>query len=139
MEKENKQNRRDFLKKLTLGSAGLLILGGLEGCKPEDPEMRLGSMAELKQNRQVKGEFNENSVLAFINQKDEIVVYSLTCSHKRCTVKWKSGVQQFHCPCHKGKYDAKGFVISGPPPRPLRKYKWEQRGDDIWLLNEFVS
>ena len=35
------------------------------------------------------------------------------------------------CPCHNGKFDLNGQVISGPPPRPLESYQVNLRGEEI--------
>jgi cytochrome b6-f complex iron-sulfur subunit len=44
----------------------------------------------------------------------------LKCTHKGCEL--EPGTTLIHCPCHGGKYTPKGEVISGPPPRPLKRY-----------------
>jgi cytochrome b6-f complex iron-sulfur subunit len=37
-----------------------------------------------------------------------------------------------HCACHGGKYDAQtGKNVSGPPPKPLKKYVVKVEGADI--------
>jgi Rieske Fe-S protein len=46
---------------------------------------------------------------------------SLMCPHTGCVVKWKEDEQIYHCPCHEGRFDADGNVLSGPPPLPLTK------------------
>ena len=50
---------------------------------------------------------------------DSIRLLSATCTHARCQVSWEAGSQQFQCPCHQGRYDSQGQVVSGPPPRAL--------------------
>jgi Rieske Fe-S protein len=50
---------------------------------------------------------------------DSIRLLSATCTHARCQVAWEAGSRQFHCPCHQGRYDSQGQVVSGPPPRAL--------------------
>jgi len=49
------------------------------------------------------------------------VVFSPVCSHTGCNVAWQSSEGLFVCPCHEGRYDAFGAVVSGPPPAPLKK------------------
>lgn len=136
MSEKTSQSRRDFLKKAALASAGLVIAASLPGCEPPEAEKLLGSIQDFEEKGSLSGEFNGNSLLVMQNAKGEIEVFSLTCSHKKCTVEWKSEEKEFHCPCHEGKYDAQGFVIDGPPPGPLRKYKHEIRNGELWVLNE---
>jgi cytochrome b6-f complex iron-sulfur subunit len=44
---------------------------------------------------------------------------SLACTHMGCTVRWDEGQQLYLCPCHAGRFDADGEVVSGPPPTAL--------------------
>ncbi len=50
-------------------------------------------------------------------------VFSATCTHLGCKVKWEAHRQRFFCPCHKGIFDINGNVLEGPPPRPLDEYE----------------
>lgn len=43
------------------------------------------------------------------------------CTHLGCIVKYNRHEEAFICPCHGGKYDSKGNVSAGPPPRPLSR------------------
>ena len=44
-----------------------------------------------------------------------------TCTHLGCIVQWYDSDNQFTCPCHQAVFAREGTVVSGPPPRPLRK------------------
>lgn len=50
---------------------------------------------------------------------------SAVCPHLGCLVKWLPNEEVFLCPCHAGRFDANGVVISGPPPSPLPTYATE--------------
>lgn len=51
----------------------------------------------------------------------KVVALSAICTHMGCMVTYdKDGF--ILCPCHAGKFDLNGNVISGPPPRPLNEY-----------------
>jgi cytochrome b6-f complex iron-sulfur subunit len=50
-----------------------------------------------------------------------LVALSAVCTHLGCIVQWQKDKQEFLCPCHAGHYSAEGAVISGPPPKPLRR------------------
>ncbi len=132
-----KHSRKEFLRKMALGSAGLVMMGSLEGCEPAEPEMLLGKVDDLDEKGSLTGEFNGDLVMAMKDQAGEITIFSLVCRHKRCTVEWKPDPKEFHCPCHEGKYDARGRVLSGPPPGPLRRFKYKIEGEGLWVLNQY--
>lgn len=46
---------------------------------------------------------------------------SSSCTHLGCLVDWSRQRGQFLCPCHGGKYDINGNVLSGPPPLSLSR------------------
>jgi Rieske Fe-S protein len=64
-------------------------------------------------------------------------VFSAVCSHTGCNVAWQPEDGQFVCPCHEGRYDIAGQVVSGPPPRPLNQLP--TRVDNGQLLIQFSS
>jgi cytochrome b6-f complex iron-sulfur subunit len=54
---------------------------------------------------------------------DEWVALTAVCTHMGCTVAYNPATNHLECHCHGGVYDANsGDNISGPPPRPLKKY-----------------
>jgi nitrite reductase/ring-hydroxylating ferredoxin subunit len=104
----------------------------------EDAELRLGTRAQLVQKGYLTAEFNGNTVWVTL-QGGQLQCLDLTCTHKQCTVAWKAADAAFVCPCHKGRFDAKGAVLSGKPTSPLRRLLAEERGPDIWVRNEVVA
>ena len=78
--------------------------------------------------------------LAYVKKvsANEVVAINATCSHLGCIVTWKDENNIFQCPCHDGRYDAEGRVISGPPPRPLRRHKTKIEDGRILLATETV-
>lgn len=50
-----------------------------------------------------------------------VLVLSAVCTHKACNVSWSHEEDLFACPCHKGRFDAAGEVVSGPPRAPLQR------------------
>ncbi|MFV1959936.1 MAG: ubiquinol-cytochrome c reductase iron-sulfur subunit [Planctomycetota bacterium] len=71
--------------------------------------------------------------------EERYVVISSTCTHLQvCTVKWDKDRNQLVCPCHRGIFDLYGNVISGPPPRPLRRLAVVVREGDVYVKRERV-
>ncbi|MBL8840100.1 MAG: ubiquinol-cytochrome c reductase iron-sulfur subunit [Planctomycetes bacterium] len=59
------------------------------------------------------------------------VVFSRTCTHLGCPVKWKAQSKTFRCACHGGVFDASGSVVEGPPPRALDRLPCRIAGELI--------
>lgn len=78
--------------------------------------------------------------LAYVKQPKEgqVIAISATCSHLGCIVTWDEEQKIFKCPCHNGRYDAQGRVISGPPPRPLKRHRTKMEDGKIFLATETV-
>lgn len=64
-------------------------------------------------------------------KEGEFRAFSAVCTHLTCTVIYENDTETILCPCHNGRFDLSGKVISGPPPAPLESYKVEISGEDI--------
>lgn len=64
---------------------------------------------------------NKPAVIVRPNEQ-EIFALSAVCPHLGCVVKWNETGKEFFCPCHGGRFDIKGNVLGGPPPRPLPSF-----------------
>ena len=75
----------------------------------------LGSMLMFK--------FGHRPAMLIHHKDDSWVALDAVCTHLGCTVQYQAQRDVIHCFCHDGEYDAHtGKNISGPPPRPLKKY-----------------
>jgi len=63
------------------------------------------------------------------------IVFSNRCMHLGCPV--LATPQGFACPCHGGQYDTKGIRTAGPPIRPLDRFQWEIKNDELILTNRW--
>lgn len=68
--------------------------------------------------------------------KGEVIAISADCTHLGCIVSWDEDQKIFKCPCHDGRYDADGKVISGPPPAPLKRHKTKMEDGKILVATE---
>lgn len=77
-------------------------------------------------------------MLAYIKltKQNEIVAISATCTHLGCNVLWEEDKKIFKCPCHNGRYDIDGKVISGPPPAPLQRHKTKLENGKLFLATK---
>ena len=136
--------RRSFLEKLTACIGG--IIGFAAGIpligfaiapafkKGESKWVDLGLVARLKNSQFKKVDYTftakdgwvkatkKRSVYVTDIGNGEWNVFSRTCSHLGCLVRWNEQRGEFLCPCHGAIFDKNGTVIAGPPPRPLQKF-----------------
>jgi menaquinol-cytochrome c reductase iron-sulfur subunit len=61
----------------------------------------------------------EKSVYVIKETSGALVVFTATCPHLGCSVKWNDTGKQFKCPCHNGTFNTSGKLTSGPPPRDM--------------------
>ncbi len=76
--------------------------------------------------------------LAYVKRvkKDEVIAISAVCTHLGCIVTWDEEKKIFKCPCHDGRFDPEGRVISGPPPAPLKRHKTKFEDGRILIATE---
>ncbi len=122
----NRFDRRDFLKHLTLrlvGIAPLAVLSAIVWRYMSLPfniqiqrKIPLGFVKEFPGNIQIIRKHG----IALVNNENQFQAVSLTCTHLGCTMS-RSGTG-FICPCHGSRFDSSGKVLAGPANRPLEKF-----------------
>lgn len=55
------------------------------------------------------------------------------CTHLGCHVNWDGISKEFICPCHSGRFDMTGKVISGPPIEPLRRMPLKIEDNKVYV------
>ncbi len=137
--------RRRFLAGLVYGVAGAITatLAGLLGkffaaplfarSSGRSGDIVLGPVTRFRDATDPVPAFYERVVTdGYLTRREKGRVYvvaegnqffclSTTCTHLGCSVAWNASRKQFLCPCHGGVYAKDGRVVSGPPPRPLRR------------------
>ena len=76
-----------------------------------------------------------SKALVFVRKEQDgtITAISATCTHLGCVVSWKEEDNIFKCPCHDGRYDSEGKVISGPQPAPLWRHPAKMEDGRLFL------
>jgi len=72
------------------------------------------------------------------NDSNKLIAISAGCTHLGCIVTWDHDSRVFKCPCHDGRYDVEGNVLSGPPPSSLRRHPVKIENGRIYLRTESV-
>lgn len=94
--------------------------------------VQVGELADLPPGSALKVALDDRPVLV-LNVDGEVRAFSAICTHLGCIVAWDEAGQFVHCPCHDGRFDTNGQVISGPPPSPLPSLPVALEGGRIYL------
>jgi len=142
-------NRRNFLNSLLgIGSFGALsaiiypIISFLIPPKISEVKvnsLKVGPVAEFKNNSSKIVKFGRTPVILIRSKEGDFKALEATCTHLDCLVQFREETQQILCACHNGIYDLHGRNISGPPPKPLRKYVVDITNDEIRITSENIQ
>jgi cytochrome b6-f complex iron-sulfur subunit len=91
--------------------------------------------SKLEQNRFIIVPVSGQRVIVLQSQ-DQLFAFSAKCTHEGCTVTYLPGQSAIWCPCHDGRFDLSGRVVSGPPPRALTKYTAKRQPDGGIVISE---
>lgn len=156
MEDRKGFTRRDTLKmgiwsiggfiSAALGLPALAYVVG-PALKREDESawLKLGSASKVELGLPMLFKARIIRKAGWISTDEQIAVYVLTengrdyiamsniCTHLGCRVRWIPNNEQFYSPCHNGIFDKQGYVVAGPPPRPLDRYEIKIENDQIYI------
>ncbi len=134
-------SRRDVLT-LLLGTWGAGVVAAIVYpvlrflVPPNIPEaaaltVSAGRASDLAPNSGRVVPFGSEPALVVRTASGELRAFTAVCTHLSCTVQYRSDLQEIWCACHNGHYDLTGKNVSGPPPKPLRAYDVNVKGDEI--------
>ena len=155
MQKDNDVSRRDAMK------VGISLISGLIGAalgipaiayivgpalkKDQGDWIRVGSLSKIETGTPTLFKPTVTRENGWIVDEEQVGVYVLTdegrsyhamsniCTHLGCRVRWIVERQQFVSPCHNGVFDRHGFVVSGPPPRPLDEFETKIEDGNLYI------
>jgi menaquinol-cytochrome c reductase iron-sulfur subunit len=156
MKDARRLSRRGMLKIGTWTIGGLItaglgfpaisyIVGPALKHEEEQDWLRLGSAPKVELGLPTLFKIRVFREAGWISTDEQIAVYILTengrdyiamsniCTHLGCRVRWIPDKEQFFSPCHNGIFDKLGYVVSGPPPRPLDRYEVRVEDDQIYI------
>lgn len=150
MEKDDEQqggfSRRDVLSiGAAVGVAGGVGIAAAPAHSAEAmPDMEIARLSELSPGDEFIFEYpDENSPAVLLNldgpveggvgPNENLVAYSLLCTHKGCPVSWNAEQQMLICPCHWSSFDPakKGRLIIGQGSQSLPQIKLAVTGDAV--------
>lgn len=63
----------------------------------------------------------------------QVVAFNTRCPHLGCAVEYRSGEQDFFCPCHTSAFELDGTKKNVIPPRNLDSLEVKIEGNEIWV------
>ena len=95
--------------------------------------------AKLEQDKFVIVPVSGQRVIVLQSPDQKLLAFSSKCTHEGCTVTFLPSQSIIWCPCHDGRYDLHGRVLSGPPPKPLPEYAVQRQPDGGIVISEEQS
>ena len=143
-EGEAPRSRRHFLDWLIKAFLGLWALGaaGAVGAYLRAPErekrvaertVRVGTLDELRVGDARLVRHGATPFYVVRLDAERVIAVSAVCTHVRCILDFDRAHKGFLCPCHDGRFDLAGNVLSGPPPRPLAAYSVQVRAGEVYV------
>ena len=81
----------------------------------------IDSLSELQAGQGVITDLKGKKAAVYKDKDGRISALSATCTHAGCIVNFNAAEQSWDCPCHGGRFDTDGKVITGPPQKDLEK------------------
>jgi menaquinol-cytochrome c reductase iron-sulfur subunit len=121
---------------ITLGvpAVGYLISPALQ--KQEGQWIRLGRASQVEIGVPTLFTVTLDETTGWVKSEINFTVMSNICTHLGCQTHWSDEEGSIVCPCHGGHFDVQGQVISGPPPRPLRRVEYSVDENKNILIQE---
>jgi cytochrome b6-f complex iron-sulfur subunit len=129
-------DRRAFVR-VALGGVGLCYAGAIgypvyrylaspvekAAAMSAVTEVTLKDAEKLPVGSALMFKFGPRPSMLIHHKNGQWAAFDAVCTHLGCTVRFEPARDVIHCACHGGEYDPySGKNVSGPPPKPLRKY-----------------
>ena len=122
-----------FLGGSVLGAAASLLYPVIRYLIPPRRPEAAAKVGELAPNSAKIFKFGSSPAILVDGADGQMHAFTAVCTHLNCTVRYESDTGTLYCPCHNGRFDLSGNVISGPPPKPLEAYDVTVSGGEIYV------
>ena len=114
-------DRRQALALLGKGVCGVLAVEMAGGCSPvgDASSTTVVNLEDVPDGGRLEID-HHGDPLELRRAGSTVEARSLWCTHFGCVVQWDAASREYLCPCHDGRFDARGRPIAGPPTTSLR-------------------
>ena len=82
---------------------------------------QLDKVTELKKGSGVIAEYEGKRMAFYKDDAGAVTALNPTCTHAACIVQFNDVEKSWDCPCHGGRFDVYGKVLTGPPTKDLEQ------------------
>ncbi|MFP5080842.1 FAD-dependent oxidoreductase [Pedobacter sp. JCM 36344] len=79
----------------------------------------LESLKDLQREKGIIVELQGEKVAIYKDENGKVTALSPICTHAGCTLAFNDAEKSWDCPCHGGRFDINGKVLTGPPTKNL--------------------
>jgi cytochrome b6-f complex iron-sulfur subunit len=149
LSKFNIMERKDFIEKVGLSAASVLIFGCMQSCSKSDgtTSQPTGSNNTNKAidytinittnpytSLNTAGGFyvdKTNNIIIARTLTNEYIAVSSLCTHQQVTVDFQPNNNRFYCSAHGSAFFTTGAVLAGPANVALKQYKTALSGNNL--------
>jgi cytochrome b6-f complex iron-sulfur subunit len=147
--------RKDFIEKVGLSAASILIFGCMQSCSKSDgpaPAKPTGTTNPPTANKvdftinitnnpytslNTAGGFyvdKTNNIIIARTLTDEFLAVSSLCTHQQVLLDFQASDNRFYCSGHGSLFSTTGAVLKGPAAAPLKQYKTTRTGNSLRIF-----
>lgn len=86
----------------------------------------LESVNTLPVNSGMVVKYDDKKLAVYKDSEGKVHALDPVCTHAGCIVKWNGSEKSWDCPCHGGRFDINGRVLTGPPRKDLPQIDIQQ-------------
>ena len=147
--------RKDFIEKVGLSAASILIFGCMQGCSKSDtpapakptgtnnnnPAKPIDFTINITNNPytglNTAGGFyvdKTNNIIIARTLTNEFLAVSSLCTHQQVLIDFQPSNNRFYCSGHGSVFSTTGAVLNGPAASALKQYKTALSGSSLRIF-----
>lgn len=144
--------RKEFIEKVGLSSASILIFGCMQACSKSDSSADPSNSNGNSNGTTNPIDFSINITIAPYNNlnnlggfyidaakniiiartlNNDFLAVSSVCTHQQVTLEYQSNANRFYCSGHGSVFSVTGAVTTGPATQALKQYKTTLTGNTL--------
>lgn len=147
--------RKDFIEKVGLSAASVLIFGCMQACsKSESTPATSGNNNNASTPKTIDFTINiaiapysvlnnqggyyvdaTNNIIIARTLANEFIAVSSLCTHQLVRVEYQGANNRFYCSGHGSTFSNAGAVLNGPATLPLKQYKTSLTNNNLRIFS----